>query len=66
MSKNRKMGLALAAIGFAVLLLGSAGYIGMFGIGATASLAIMGVGTAMIWASVVLIYFVRDTTEDNT
>lgn len=65
MSNNQKVGLALAAVGFAVLLLGTAGYIGAYDIGGTASLIIMGVGTVMIWISVALIYFIRDIHKDT-
>ncbi|MDD4244789.1 MAG: hypothetical protein PHI62_01255 [Candidatus Methanomethylophilaceae archaeon] len=66
MSKNQKVGLALAIAGFAVLLLGTAGYIGAYDIGGTVSLVIMGIGTVMIWMSVALIYFVKDIWNKDT
>ena len=66
MSKNQKVGLALAIAGFAVLLLGTAGYIGPYDIGETVSLVIMGIGTVMIWMSVALMYFVKDISDKGT
>lgn len=65
MSDNQKIGLALAVVGFAVLLLGTAGYIGAYDIGGTVSLIIMGAGTVMIWVSVALIYFIRGMDKDT-
>ncbi|NLN72292.1 MAG: hypothetical protein GX137_05850 [Thermoplasmatales archaeon] len=61
MSGNQKKGLALAVAGFAVLLLGAAGYIGAYVPNETDYLILMGIGTVAIWASIVLVYFIRDT-----
>lgn len=61
MSGNQKKGLALAVAGFAVLLLGAAGYIGAYEPSETDYLILMGIGTVAIWSSVALVYFMKDT-----
>ncbi|MFA6709707.1 MAG: hypothetical protein WC067_02205 [Candidatus Methanomethylophilaceae archaeon] len=63
MSPNHKTGFILALLGFAILLLGSWGYMGVYSLSVTVSYILMGVGLAMVIASMVVMYLMKDADE---
>jgi hypothetical protein len=59
MYTNQKIGLALAVIGFAILIAGSIGYMGVYYLDTVVSYVLMGLGLAMVVASLVLVSLVK-------
>lgn len=63
MSPNHKAGFILALLGFVILLLGSWGYMDVYNLSVVVSYILMGVGLAMVIASMVVMYLMKDADE---